>query len=430
MGHGTKRSLSLFGFSLLIVAVGWRSDGLQSVFQGAVEGERPECPHDTITWIDTSGVTHIYDRIPLSGDITGIPEFHDCQRFIKGGKAYGRGVTGPYDSIYAIYAAFHLESLPCGLNRCSSGQVGAVGVPAATVLSYGGHYPWLGLAPGFNCLYLWNPPEWKAAMVSQYDNPDCRYKRTLDPLPAGAVPLPVRVIKPVSVPPLRDREYPPVARWDWDPATQQQFIGIRCGVAWCEIGGPSNPGPAGSGFGYPPDVTFEAIPGLVSSTAGAKAVTLVKGWFDAQFLAERNAVIRPGTLPIHAGLNWGFVVPNPVLGDLVLSDFEGKWPHVATAIVGSEYQSILHFAAGSNKIYLCHGSGCKIPPDSLTCSDNTMSTSWWARIRAPDGNNRYRCVVNRSYPAELDVPGTVRWRWKPDDETNWIKCPSGCCEIH
>lgn len=421
MNRGTKGGLALVVLGLLLAGVAWKRVGLLSTARAQTTEGRPECPHDTITWTDTSGVKHEYDKIPLSGEISGIPEFHDCQRFIRR--------DGTYDSLYAIYAAFHLDSLPCGLNRCGVGQTGAVAAPAATILSYGGTYASLGIGNGFNCLYLWGPPDWKAVMIPQYDNPDCRYRRSVDPLPTTVIPLSVRAIQPASVPPFRDREYPPVARWDWDSLSRLQFIGIRCGLAWCEVGAPSV-APTGSPP-LPTPLPFDPVTGLNAATATTKAVTMVKGWFDAQRLAEAIPAATTGGMRVRPSGVYGYIVPNPVLGDLQQSHFDATWVHVAWAIVDANYHSTVQFVRGRNKISLCYGTAtrCRVPPDKVGCSEETTNIMWWAKIQAPGGPEAYRCVVWRGYPTGIDVPGTVRWRWQANDETNWIKCPSGCCEI-
>jgi hypothetical protein len=36
----------------------------------------------------------------------------------------------------------------------------------------------------------------------------------------------------------------------------------------------------------------------------------------------------------------------------------------------------------------------------------------------------HRFAVTSGY----HIPGTTRWRWQPDDETTWARCPHGCCE--
>lgn len=407
---------------LLITAIAWKGGQPPSSALAHPPTDRPECPHDSAYWTDTLGTTHGYAQIPLSGEITVIPEFHDCQRFIRS--------DGSYDSLYAIYAAFHLESLPCGLS-CGAGQASAVAVPAATVLSYGGRYPHLGIKTGFNCLYLWDPPSWKAAMIWQYDNPDCRSRPSVTALPANAMLLPVHAIQPQSVPPFREREYPPVARWDWDPKAQEQYIGVRCGLAWCEVGGPSVPDIPGTGPMYPPLLPFDPVAGFIASSATTRAVSRVKGWGDAQPLAFKAASPAAGALKVQPSRLIGFVVPNPVLGDLQRAQFESTWVHVAWAVVGADYPSKLSYRRGRNKIFLCYGSarGCRIQVIPKECASSSTAPGWWAITRLANDSLRYNCVTWRPYPGGIDVPGTVRWRWQAEDETNWIKCPSGCCEV-
>jgi hypothetical protein len=428
MGRSRIRlALMLASAGILVTAMGWTGGGVSRTSLRHEDDQRPECPHDTVVWLDTNATPHTFSEIPLSGDISGIPEFHDCQRFI--------GSDGKYGALYAIYAAFHLESLPCGLSRCGYGTGGVVGIPAATILSYGGRYEPLGIENGFNCLYLWDPPNWKAVIIPQYDNPDCRFKRIVEPLPGNAKALAVRPVKPLSYPPFRDREYPPVARWDWDPRAQQQYIGIRCGLAWCEVGGPSSPDPVGTGPMYPPPLTFDPVPGLTAATATTKAVYLVKGWFDAERLAERveTPTGSAAALRVRPSRITGFIVPNPVLGDVQETHLARTWVHVAWAVVDSDYTSVVRLKRGQNKVSLCKGTmgECRVSRDRVAnCLENLSNTRWWARIENPGGDVSYHCVIFRSYPSQIDVPGTVRWRWLPDDPTNWIKCPSGCCELH
>ena len=424
MAHRAARlpaALLIAAAGLLIAAVAWKRVQPAPLAGRPPDAERPECPHDSVTWRDTLGVPHSYAQIPLSGEISSIPEFHDCQRFIRH--------DWSYDSLYAIYAAFHLESLPCGLS--CGGQAGAVAVPAATILSYGGTYDYLGIKTGFSCLFLWDPPQWKAVMIYQYDNPDCRSRPSMNPPPTYAKQLSVHVLQPQTAPPFRDREYPPVARWDWDPNTSQQYIGIRCGLAWCEVGDPSPPDAPGTGAMYPPTLPFDPVPGFIPSSASAKAVSWVKGWYDAQPLAFRVSSPPPGALKVRPSGPVEFVVPNPVLGDLQQANFASKWVHVAWAFMAADYRSKLSYRKGRNKISLCYGTSthCGILRLPRCAIITGLKPAWWAKTQLPDGGVRFNCVTWRSYPAGIDVPGTVRWRWQSEDETNWVKCPSGCCEI-
>ena len=117
----------------------------------AFAGDRPECPiqwsGDTIpvlsrpkshsvTWtvskfaVPASGFT-------VSGPITDIPEFHDCQRFVqKDGKGY--------DPLFAVFAAYNLDAIMTGLAfdpvSWSSSNAAVASVNAAGRVS--------GIAPG------------------------------------------------------------------------------------------------------------------------------------------------------------------------------------------------------------------------------------------------------------------------------------------
>ena len=42
--------------------------------------------------------------------------------------------------------------------------------------------------------------------------------------------------------------------------------------------------------------------------------------------------------------------------------------------------------------------------------------------------HKYFCVAKREHPAMV-IPGIVRWRWKVKDETIWVSCQRGCCEV-
>src|SRR6266576_800052 len=66
------------------------------------EGERANCPnHSLAIKVKDGAAVKTITEIPLSGSVTGIIGFHDCQRFIRG---------QAYDSVYAIFAALHIES--------------------------------------------------------------------------------------------------------------------------------------------------------------------------------------------------------------------------------------------------------------------------------------------------------------------------------
>src|SRR5262245_60150998 len=191
-----------------------------------IDLSRPECPQgrldievvDTVDSVPT--VRHITE-IPVAGPITNIPEFHDCQRFI--GKS---GNDLKYGPLVAIFAHHLLDSLYTGQFDPTSAQANEA---AGEIYSYDGAYDPLFIRQGFNCLYLRQVTQrdWEAYMTSVGNDE----KGCLKPLVRGNK-LSV-VAKRVAK---HESDVPAVARWDYDTVNQRQYIGIKCGGQWCEIG--------------------------------------------------------------------------------------------------------------------------------------------------------------------------------------------------
>jgi len=410
--------------------------------------QRAECPHDAlvIKVIDTTGhFLRTIDSIPLSEPITKIPEFHDCQRFIQ--------KVGRYDSLYAIFAAFRLENLPATIKgaKDSAGSEGKAfrTAPVATIYSYGGQYDPLGIKPGFNCLFLYAKGEkWGAKLVpwGGSDDPDCADRR-FDPFTSGKA-LEVRTTQSLG---FADADYPANARWDWDPEHREQYIGIKCGPAWCEVG---NPGFKSSGPYAGSTPTFKPVSGVTPSSPNQMMrVSRVKGWSDEPEL-EATAT---GPTPHPSGIR-GALIPHPALEMLnrQVTDvkfFLDTWVHVADAVLDSNYK--WNLKRGMNEIYFCFGAAAKnhcdvrtsqppLPPGSKPLTDcdpdpNNPTMRWWGMIVSPDHEIAFTCVKRTDHSKELDdyrlhhpgvivrIPGAARWRFLLDDEGTWMSCPSGCC---
>jgi len=426
--------------------------------------ERPECPHDSliVKLISEKGrFLRLVNSIPLSDPISDVPEFHDCQRFVRrisflqwllGGRPRER-----YDSLYAIFAAFKLDTLPAALE--------GNGVPVATIYSYGGTYEPLGIKPGFNCLVLSGTPgAWVAKMLPQANSADSSCEGMHIDESAPGTPL---TVFETPAPPVGDHvpfdstNYPPVARWDWDGVNQ--YIGIACGTTWCEIGPPGfSPSPIYQG----PDIQFDDIPVLAATVTQRRQVTRIKGWYDDQQLDRAG----PEGRHIVTGVR-GWLFPNPELEDGLLdrpqsvAALRGVWVHVATAFLNGNYKANLR--RGANKIYMCHESAgqlgsCKMPAAAGSSSlaiqmaqlpvsppftrplnacdvDPTDGLKRWWRIQPEAGPALYVCVKRRDHYSDLEhyraqhqnvrvwIPATARWRWLLDDAGAWHKCETGCC---
>lgn len=390
---------------------------------------RPECPgEDTLAITVLDSVTKVRGKqwyfyrtvrtIPLAGVNSNVPEFHDCQRFIVKDE---KDTTYHYDSLYALFASSSLRVLVDSLDTLPYSATKRAW-PSAVVLSYGGTYGTLGILPDFNCLYLYRDlSTWKARMVPIGSHEDRCLGPLADPKGTAGTDLEVR---PVLTGHFGDNDIPDAARWDWDSVNLKQYIGIKCGLAWCEVG------EGGFVSSRLPDrpPRFESVPGPAPTIFEGTRVFRVKGWYDWQRLAVWNDAHK-----LVPGGVWGTIIPHPTLGrpDHDVASYFHPWVNVASAIVTGDYVTkSVSFQRGENRIWLCSGtkSDCDVP-DATTACPSPTGILWWAKMEPmPVGKPTYRCVVMRSHPG-AKIPATSRWRWSETDETNWIRCTGGCCEI-
>ncbi|MCL4213469.1 MAG: hypothetical protein KJZ74_06100 [Gemmatimonadales bacterium] len=366
----------------------------------------------------TGSTTSPGEMLAVPGATTNIPEFHDCQRLLvkdpNGGESYG-----------PLAALFTRDSAPAhGDSALAAGSVVAL-----VFLPQGGSYPPLYLNGYFHCLVIRRAPVgWNAWMVGVNKEDDC-----IKPIPAAllrtANQLAVReVMPPKNVEP---GDIPRVTRWDWDPGSKTQFIGIRCANAWCEV---TPNAQTGSSPRYAPP------PGMDHAEARSY---IVKGWYDEQRLAE---------FPTGAavpGVNLGTVVPTKELESIHGSPPAiGEWVPVARTFMlpgPGPYEKSFNFTGSATpppegeyaEVSLCRGSWTSCRPDGWfrfftmsACSVSDDGVRWYASVRPRDGGARYFCVLYRKHPTAHAIPAVTRWRWRPDDETIWVSCPGGCCEVN
>ena len=392
---------------------------------------RPECPDS----VDSAFV--------LPGPITNIPEFHDCQRFQF--KKTKNAVPWSYGSLYAIWVRYRIDTIvfPRVITAPNKGESTGIktggnpaanlstttvvppstayGVPVALIYSYGSKYHPLKIEPGFNCLYLYHPrsgtPEWGAKMVSVTDQSECDKNINPESTTNGNLEA-----HGTSVSTFTQSDYPPVARWDRDPVTGHQYAGVRCESAWCEIGE----------TGFHPSASY---PPLSTSPAQGERVFAIKGWYDEQYLAVQNtAGLTPGSV-------MGTAYPDSALGHRKQADFLKTWraaAHIVLHSASDAYQSKLNLEPGAvpepaDSLNLCYGTKRDCVPQgsesSVQCQDNGQQTYWAKIVSTVTKTTRYKCVTYRAHFG-VNMPATVRWRWLYNDETNWVRCPDGCCQVH
>jgi hypothetical protein len=360
----------------LIMSAGCASsfdDPVGTPLLGAVPADRPECPHDgLLSRKENGGGVFISPNSP-EAIVTSIPEYHDCQRFVV-----DRGGSLVYDSVYAIYAAPPKHSK--GSKDYQSRTDGDGNRAAAIIVSEGGTYAPLGIRPGVNCLYL-EPAgtTWKPFIVHNGMNANCpvnpynlksfsNFDVVADPLPAGLTP----------------DDVPEVARWDWDAKNNVQYIGIRCGDQWCEIGPP--------GF-----ITSPALPVPAGVNGTDTRVYLIKGWYDRQLLAE------PGTDPAVPSKTIGVIVPHYKLPSLAESM---QLQPVGPQLMASYMEAV--------RIYL---------DDNITLVKSVWVTNaagaggtydWGAVVETPGVGKTESPVIYRTHVGlNFTIPATARWRWNP-----------------
>jgi hypothetical protein len=369
-----------------------------------------ECPQAHS--FDTSSVEPL-----LTSGTAGIPEYNDCQRFI---------VKGGFDSLYAIYAT-HPKAVSLGPK---------VAVLVAAIRSFGGTYQPLGIKPGLNCVYLSGDRRLARVVDSATFFPCCPIV-ALSSLPAPFLESRPTVAKGF----LRDADYPQVARWDWDAQHRIQYLGLKCDVAWCEIGP--------RGF-----IQSPAWTPVATLPYRTRRNLMIKGWYDEQMLAGAAAA---ATLPPVSGIR-GTIFPHEALADYTDASFQKTWrviAYIAVPRTSDKYVQAMNLRSTPtanpltpldprklNTIEFCVGTGaeCGVNPipacPPISSSD---ATNWgWSKITpAGGGPPKYKCVTRWSNAgmtdftgALLSLPASTRWRWVASDETSWSQCMAGCCEVH
>jgi hypothetical protein len=187
------------------------------------------------------------------------------------------------------------------------------------------------------------------------------------------------------------------------------------------------------------------------------------GYYDEQHLAYVPKDGGRGLKPSHLRAQ---VVPNDTLENIRLEKYFRQWQHVATIVVEDEKDAtqepgleqyedgwgLAHrFTFGWWTRDLKPGKSIlvEVRMDSAQVAGRDTIV-WSARYR-----QRYPIYKPRGFttawsdpvavnyagpPITLDEirkrgerldgpPGTARWGWKEDDESVWVRCAVGCCEL-
>lgn len=319
-----------------------------------------------------------FERLSLvlvSAPLLNNKPIHDCQKL-----ALDKDTYGP------LVAVLVGDSLDTRITRAAGGVV------LADVINYDtAPYPPLGIvgAPRggvkLHCLWVQGPPNqpesWKVAIRVALNN-TCVTPDTSGP------------ITELQVATLR---YGPndlahaTARWGWDDTTSLHFLGIHCGVAWCEFGP--------KGF--------------------RRNAVMSAGWIglaDEQYL---DVVPAASSKPSHLK---GRIRPFAALDDKDPSHFTNG-VHVAAIILSGDPAD-----GDANDARTNYGNKLKLTQDStdLILRYSPANGKWDLSLSTNPG---VWTQLNRGKSTHAG-PGAVRWYWDARDAGLWISCTDGCCSTN
>jgi hypothetical protein len=407
-----------------------------------------DCQQDSIlisvpldTMVPADSAHYRFGRVtaaamPLAGQIANLPEFHDCQRFmVESDQAPPVASFGP---LVAIWAAAALDT------RFPPAPPVVQAVPVAVIYNFDGpRYDPLDLNQGFSCLYMWKANTWQARVVGLGASPSLPIPclDAIDTTDQRIAQGGILEVKPDRMPPgLPAADIPPVARWNWDEAHKWQYIGIRCGTEWCEIGPPhfvpsNNAQNIGMTVAKLKSIT-RPIPGIGSAAdprgrpAEILRVVSVSGWYDQQELDLTN----PGGKPRPAR-STGTVFPHPALARAPFTP--GKWTPVAYIDASANYTGKVPLTTGISQVSLCPErapgecagtTGMTCAPEPFDPADPTAPLyTWWTQIEHEKGSKQVYCAKRRRHHGMAIPAAAARWNWNELDAKTWTLCGSPAC---
>ena len=261
--------------------------------------------------------------------------------------------------------------------------------------SYAADYAPLELGAGAHCLWLQNPAGgadgWRAAIGPGA----CGAAATVQSEPDFALAVFER-----TYPGAAGGAYPRTARWEWDLDSERQFIGVRCGEAWCAV--------------MPAGASAPRTTSLPEPLRGSELPRLaVSSWSDAQHLAAFDSPAgraRPGP--------WGTVLSHPALHDEDPPWTEGI---LAAAIVIEDDGSAAYDRL-AERFYLEPSDGSGRGDVILRFPGFSPNEAWYQQ----GPMRRRQAEAVRYSPAfENPVTGAARWRWRESDPELWMFCRTG-----
>jgi hypothetical protein len=376
-----------------------------------------ECPGPYMSIVDTVGkrgsneIVNTYTKVKLAKEKSQVAEFHDCQDFIVGRSYRGQ---------YAVFASYALDSLDEVMKQGTSNSPTIAA--GAEIFTRNGTYAPLHILPGFSCIYFSSSTGFKTAYVtnSRHDEKQCELTSA-----AELVGAPTLAVRQVPYGALVDVDYPDVARWQRH-REGQYFIGMKCGAAWCEVGTPD---------------ANQAPPTSTAAANDPTRVEIVPGWNDEQTLAlPAGAGVTPGNLI-------GRVIPTTSLNAMNAPIDFANWTNAGHVLIEGDAAGLQQYwkklgvrGGGTNDLDLRfyvrrlgqYPGIASLPPRMATAIRTSgKDTVWLARVITPfKKDTTYLKVIRTGHEHDnFHIPGTIRWRWQSRDETIWVRCLEGCCQV-
>jgi hypothetical protein len=183
------------------------------------------------------------------------------------------------------------------------------------------------------------------------------------------------------------------------------LFGIPCDAQWCEMG---------------VETDAYAAPGGAS---GGTQEERVKGWQDEQAVGDKE-----GGTPLKRGARARLI---PERGIAKFTSAMYRTPHPAGGIMGVKVATVFFLGAPVDKYRdtwgLLPGRTNIWMRRAPSGGIDTLQIQFTRAAKA-DPNGTWFLVKHQKHIVAA-VPSTARWLWDPKDETIWLGCEQGCCEV-
>lgn len=188
------------------------------------------------------------------------------------------------------------------------------------------------------------------------------------------------------------------------------LLGVPCDDQWCEIG-------ATVGAYQPPG----------HGPPANNAPENVKGWHDEQRVAYANS---QGVL--HRGER-ASIIPEPDIAKPAQGAYETPHPS-GNGIIGMKVATVwFHGAPAADSKYAdpwgIGSARTNLWLRRVTIQGTPILQAQFTPANIANPKGKWFYVKPTKHEGVDDIPSTARWLWDSADETIWLACEQGCCEV-